>query len=54
MDMNRADVILVPDILAQLEQYTKATGKKIDGVSSFVELCTETAAKVAEGLRLPC
>jgi hypothetical protein len=30
------------------------SGKKIDGVISFVELCTETAAKVAEGLRLPC
>ena len=24
------------------------SGKKIDGVISFVELCTETAAKVAE------
>ena len=54
MDMNRADAILVPNILAQLEQYTTETGKKIDGICSFVELCTETAAKVAEGMNLPC
>jgi hypothetical protein len=45
---------LVPDILEQLEQYTKETGCKVDAVCSFVELATETAAKVAEELKLPC
>jgi hypothetical protein len=38
MDMNRADEILVPDILEQLAKYTKETGGKIDGVCSFVEV----------------
>jgi hypothetical protein len=45
---------LVPDILEKLEQYTKETGTKIDAVCSFVELATETAAKVAEAMKLPC
>ena len=53
MDMNRADSILVPEIAAHLEQYTTATGHKIDGVCSFVELAIETAARLAEALRLP-
>jgi hypothetical protein len=38
MDMNRADEILVPDIVEHLAQYTKETGDKIDGVCSFVEV----------------
>ena len=51
--MNRADTILVPEIMTHLEQYTKATGHKIDGVCSFVELAIETASKLAEALHLP-
>ena len=54
MDMNRPDEILVPEIMAHLEQYTEATGHKIDGVCSFVELAIETASKLAEALKLPC
>jgi biotin carboxylase len=53
MDMNRADSILVPDIMKHLDEYTKATGHKIDAVVSFVELAIETAAKLAEALHLP-
>jgi len=53
LDMNRDDEVLVPEIVAQLKEYSMTTGNQIDGVCSFVELATETSAKVAEALKLP-